>query len=97
MGSKNHEPDEVITKWYGKLLLAIAMFGGAVYFYEWLSMCERDGGSVHWLVAVVYKVGGKFTASALPVSPGVILAYMGIRQLVEERTVKKPPSGKSDG
>jgi hypothetical protein len=84
MKSRNSKPADVVSKWYGKLLVAVALFGMAVAIYQWLSMWERDGGRVNWFIAVLYYIGGKFTACALPVLGGIVLTFLGIRQLVQE-------------
>jgi hypothetical protein len=67
---------------YGLGLIAIG-----VGLFLWLNMLEESGrgGRVHWLVALLYYVGGKWTAAGLFWLGGLVFIGLGVRTHLRDR------------
>jgi hypothetical protein len=94
MRKPDKDESNPLTKWWGKLLAAVMFFGGAVAVFRYLEFLEqRGGGLVHWLIAVLYYIGGKWTAAVAAALPGLFFLRRGIQQLLdpERREPDKRP------
>ncbi|WP_029631830.1 hypothetical protein [Zavarzinella formosa] len=65
--------------------LGLVAFGFGVFLL--LSMLEGSGrgGRVHWIIAALYYIGGKWTAAGLFWLCGVAFIVLGIRTHLRDR------------
>lgn len=67
---------------YGFVLIAI---GVGVFLLLMLIESSPRGGRVHWLIAVLYYVGGKWTAAGLFWLGGLVFIVLGVRSHLQDR------------
>lgn len=72
--------------WWGQLLIGAFFFAVAAFVYWYITGLETTGGQarIHWLVAIVYNIAGKWGCVLLFAIPGAFVAGVGIRNLVVE-------------
>ncbi|VTR93963.1 Membrane protein OS=Rhodopirellula sallentina SM41 GN=RSSM_01667 PE=4 SV=1 [Gemmata massiliana] len=67
---------------YGLGLIAI---GVGVFLVLTMIEGSSRGGRVHWLIALLYYIGGKWTAAGLFWLGGVVFLGLGIRAQLRDR------------
>ncbi|HJZ94266.1 MAG TPA: hypothetical protein VKE40_25600 [Gemmataceae bacterium] len=71
-------------RWWVFLACGLSMTFGSAYVYRYLADWEAnpDAGelSMHWLAALIYRLGGKWLLSALVLAVGFILTVTGLRR-----------------
>ena len=90
-------------RWQTFLILGMVMTAGSVFVFWDLAEWEADptGGtkSMHWLAALLYRIGGKWLLSALVLAVGVILTVASIYRRRAQRAragqppIQPPPEG----
>jgi hypothetical protein len=81
----NDDEEEHLTPWQG-LKYGSFMLGVGVFLFILLSLMEDSGrgGRVHWLVAALYYVGGKWTVAGFFGISGLIFYALAYRSYQEE-------------
>jgi hypothetical protein len=76
--------DTLLNCWWGQILIGIFFFAIAGFLYWYISDLEATGraGRAPCLVAVVYNIAGKWGSVLLFVVPGIVIAGVGIRNLI---------------
>lgn len=80
----DNDEDGIASVWWGKLFLAIVMFGVAVLtFMTFRSIESGETESVRmpWYIVVGYYIGGKWVVAGLFTLFGILLTFAGIQQL----------------
>ena len=72
--------------WY--LFIASLFTGFAVYLYYFFTELETHGGrrTVHWMIALTYEIGGKWTVITLVLIVVVFLLQMAITEYKKRRS-----------
>jgi len=89
--SQEPEPKKLKTKTEpGALqyfLYALGCFAAAVVLFLWLQNLEVTGGaaSAHWLIAMLYSIGGKWTVSIIVSLVGVLFLIAGVASLGKKK------------
>jgi hypothetical protein len=95
-GEKEGWFDRFLGSWWGKCLFGAAIaLVGVLVFSEMakLDSGEKESMRVHWLLAALYKVGGKWAASGLLWLVGAVSLALGIRQvLAPKKPEAQPPA-----
>lgn len=75
--------DNLLSSWWGKLLMAIVIFLITWGVYAFFNRLETtgEGGRVPWYVAMLYYVGGKWVILVPLTIIGLLLGWAGIQQL----------------
>lgn len=68
--------------WWKTLGFGLFMIGISVFLYYFFTDMETNGGSrrIHWLVAVLYNIGGKWITCSVFGLIGVLLIGLGIKE-----------------
>jgi len=74
--------------WLGWLCLALFFAGVSSACYWLFADFEADGGRmrIHWIVALVYGIGGKWGAAALFAVPAVVMLGLSIKTFSSRST-----------
>jgi hypothetical protein len=90
--------DRLLGRWWGKVLfgLGIALVG-ALVFSEMakLDSGEKESMRVHWLLAALYKIGGKWAAAGVLWLVGLVALVLGIRQVLAPKKPEAQPPEKT--
>jgi hypothetical protein len=67
-------------RWWGQLICAGFFFGIATLVYWYIDKQESESAYVHihWLLAFIYSISGKWGCVAVFALPGALFAFMGI-------------------
>lgn len=85
------EDGNLFNAWWGKLLGGTVFWGLGIWLFYELGKLEVEGGRlrIHWLIAVVYNLGGRWGAVGLCALLGTLLLGHGLYQF---STAAKKPS-----
>ena len=78
MASDDSEGEVTLIQGLKYGLGAIAIGVGVFLLLSLIEGSER-GGRVHWLIALLYYIGGKWTAAALFWVVGLVFLVLGVR------------------
>jgi hypothetical protein len=71
-------------RWWVFLACGVFMALGSAYVYwylaDWEANPDRGGLSMHWLAAVIYRIGGRWLLSGLVLAVGLVLTVTGVRR-----------------
>ncbi len=80
----NQTPEEVKEEspWQS-IAIGLLMIAGAVFIYYSFDNMEKEGGSmrINWILALIYKIGGKWPGPILLGLLGAYTTYSGINGL----------------
>lgn len=82
------DPDDEgeVTLWVGfKYGLGLIAFGVGVLLLLMMIENSSRGGRVHWVIALLYYIGGKWTAAGLFWLVGTAFIFLGIRTHLRDR------------
>lgn len=68
------------VSWYGYMGFALFMFAVAGGLWWYITDFESKGGSrrVHWIIAILYNIGGKTLTVGVFAGIGVIMVLLGL-------------------
>ena len=83
------EKTEIV--WWHMFLAGALFFAGAAFVYWYISDLEQGGrgGRIHWLLAILYKWGGKWLCVGFVALFGVAFTAAGIVALVKKAQVNE--------
>ena len=86
LGDSDSFWDSLMSSWWGRFVGALIMFSFAGLLYLYLTDVEevRGRGRVHWIIAIVYNLVGKWGTVLMFVIPGLVFTGMGIHGLREK-------------
>ena len=85
MASDDDSEGEVTLGQGLKYGLGLIAFGVGVFLLLTMIEGSSQGGRVHWLIAVLYYIGGKWTAAGLFWLGGLVFIVLGIRTHLRDR------------
>ena len=74
----------LMSVWWGQILIGVFMLLFAWFMYSYITRVEEvtGRGRVHWAVAIVYNIAGKWGTVLFFAIPGLIFIGIGIRVLI---------------
>ncbi|HEY7314882.1 MAG TPA: hypothetical protein VH643_36385 [Gemmataceae bacterium] len=85
MASDDDSEGEVTLGQGLKYGLGLIAFGVGVFLLLTMIEGSSRGGRVHWLIAVLYYIGGKWTAAGLFWLGGLVFIVLGVRTHLRNR------------
>ena len=85
MASDDDMEGEVTLTQGLKYGLGLIAFGVGVLLLLMLLEGSNRGGRVHWLIALLYYIGGKWTAAGLFWLSGTVFIVLGVRSHLRDR------------
>lgn len=69
------------------LAYGVLFIGFAIFLYYQFEGLETEGGSIriNWIIAIVYKIGGKWAAPVILSIMGAFYIYSGASGLLKKR------------
>lgn len=92
-GEKKDWFDKLFGRWWGKCLFGLVLIlVGALLFSEFtkLDSGEKESMRVNWVVAILYKIGGRWLASGVLWLGGLACLAFGIKQVVAPKKADEP-------
>lgn len=81
-------PEELKTEivWWHMMGIGALFFAGAVFIWFYITNIEEGGGGgrIHWLLAVLYRWGGKWLCVAVVAVFGVGFTAAGVAALIKK-------------
>jgi len=76
--------DKLLNCWWGQILVGLFFLACAAFFYWRVTSLEATGGIMlmHWTMAIIYNIAGKWGGVLLFVIPGLFVIGVGIRNLL---------------
>ncbi len=85
MANDNDSDGEVTLAVGLKYGLGLIAAGVGIFFLLMLIEGSEKGARVHWLIALLYNIGGKWTAAGVLWLLGIVLLVLGIRTHIRNR------------
>ena len=75
--------EETEVTWWKTLLWGLAFLGLGALLFWYFSGLEESGrsGRIHWLVALIYHIGGKWTVAAVCGLISLVCFFLTYKQL----------------
>lgn len=72
---------------WGTIGIGLLCIAFSVFLFWYFAHWENEGGTARmwWVLAILYKIGGKWLASGLVGFVGILVSGLGVKELISER------------